>query len=755
MKIKITLLFTVLVFTGTVSKVNAQIDNTFTGENSGENNTGSFNTGYGKYALMNNTSNSNNAFGLGTLSNSTGGFNCAFGNEALALNGIGTLNCSLGTRTLFNNDSGSGNIAVGHRALEANIDGNYNTAIGYFSLLKNKGNRNIAMGYYSPRHLQSGDDNIFIGSETAINLVHASFNVFLGNRITVPKTPSTSILAGFDTSKSIIFADGLGNQRIFIHKNGNTGIGLGNNVIPANRLDVKGGVAIGRNFTPDGVNPGIIAPANGLMVEGSVGIGTTTPNNKVEITQGTNGNSGLRFTNLTSNYNPATTPVTNRFLTVNQNGDVILNKVANPIETNVLSSNANLMTSNVNSISSSSTIINSISNAINSNNQLITTVNGVASAPVNLPDISGLDTSATNELQTLSQTGNTVTLSNGGGSFTLPTFADTDAQSLALTGNTLSISNGNSVTLPTYVDTPQTISQSGNTVTLSNGGGSFVLPAPQAPQTISQTGNTVTLSNGGGSFTMPTLIDTDEQTLSITGNTLTISNGNSVQLPVHGNQSITQNGAIVTLSNGGGSITLQSTIVTPGDNVSILGNGSAGTPYVVSSTDTSLYADNGNINAATTVDGNRIVSMNGSNIWFNSGSSQPNGKIYIGSNASYPSTTGNYKLYVEGGILTEKVKVALRSTANWADYVFEKNYDLMPLKNVEEYIAAHRHLPGIDSASELSKNGLDLAEMQAKHMAKIEEMMLYIIEQNKTIEKNIKDIEELKKQVKALTANED
>ena len=310
--------------------------------------------------------------------------------------------------------------------------------------------------------------------------------------------------------------------------------------------------------------------------------------------------------------------------------------MANPIETNVLTSNANLMTSNVNSISSSSTIINSISNSVNSNNQLITTVNGVASAPVNLPR--------------------------------------TDEQSLSLTGNTLSISNGNSVTLPTYVDTPQT---------------------------LSQTGNTVTLSNGGGSFTMP------------------------------------------------------NTSVTAGTNVTVSGSGTSASPYVISAGDTSLYANNGTINSATTTNGNRVVTMNNSNIWFKSAAADTNSKIYIGTTATYPSTTGNYKLYVEGGILTEKVKVALRSTANWADYVFEKNYDLMPLKNVEEYIAIHKHLPGIDSASELAKNGLDLAEMQAKHMAKIEEMMLYIIDQNKTIEKNIKDIEELKKQVKVLTANED
>ena len=643
-------------------------------------------------ALRNNTSNSNSAFGVGTLSNTTGGFNCAFGNQALALNGNGRLNCAFGTSSLSNNKSGSSNIAIGHRSQEANISGNNNTAIGYATLLTNLGSSNTVLGSYSPRNLLTGDSNIFIGAETAINLLNGSNNVFLGNRITVPKSPSTPILAGNDTSNSIIIADGLGNQKIFIQKNGNTGIGLGNNVIPVNRLDIKGGVAIGNNFTPNGVTPGIVAPTSGLIVEGKVGIGTSSPNNKVEITSGINGNSGLRFTDLTSNFNPATSIASNRFLTVNQNGDVVLNKITNPIETNVLTSNANLMTSNVNSISSSSTIINSISNSVNSNNQLITTVNGVASAPVNLPG--------------------------------------TDEQSLSLTGNTLSISNGNSVTLPTYNYTPQLLTQSENTITLSN---------------------------GGGSFTLPTFNDTDAQSLALNGNTLSISNGNSVTLPTYVDtpQTFSQTGNTVTLSNGGGSFTMPNTSVTAGTNVTVSGSGTSASPYVISAGDTSLYANNGTINSATTTNGNRVVTMNNSNIWFQSAASDTNSKIYIGTSATYPTTSGNYKLFVEGGILTEKVKVALRSTANWADYVFEKNYDLMPLKNVEEYIAIHKHLPGIDSASELAKNGLDLAEMQAKHMAKIEELMLYIIDQNKTIEKNIKDIEELKKQVKVLTANED
>jgi len=692
MKIKITLLFTVLLFVGTIYRVNGQVDNTFTGENSGIVNTGNYNTGYGVNALRNNTSNSNSAFGVGTLSNTTGGFNCAFGNQALALNGNGRLNCALGTSSLSNNKSGSANIAIGHRSQEANISGNNNTAIGYATLLTNLGSSNTVLGSYSPRSLLTGDSNIFIGAETAINLLNGSNNVFLGNRITVPKSPSTPILAGNDTSNSIIIADGLGNQKIFIQKNGNTGIGLGNNVIPVNKLDIKGGVAIGKNYTPNGVSPGIVAPTSGLIVEGKVGIGTSSPNNKVEITSGINGNSGLRFTDLTSNYNPATSIASNRFLTVNQNGDVVLNKISNPIETNVLTSNANLMTSNVNSISSSSTIINSISNSVNSNNQLITNVNGVASAPINLPG--------------------------------------KDEQSLSLTGNTLSISDGNSVTLPSYIDTPQILSQSENTITLSN---------------------------GGGSFTLPTFNDTDAQSLALNGNTLSISNGNSVTLPTFNStpQLLSQSENTITLSNGGGSFTMPNTSVTAGTNVTVSGSGTSASPYVISAGDTSLYANNGTINSATTTNGNRVVTMNNSNIWFQSAAADTNSKIYIGTSATYPTTSGNYKLFVEGGILTEKVKVALRSTANWADYVFEKNYDLMPLKNVEEYIAIHKHLPGIDSASELAKNGLDLAEMQAKHMAKIEEMMLYIIDQNKTIEKNIKDIEELKKQVKVLTANED
>lgn len=100
------------------------------------------------------------------------------------------------------------------------------------------------------------------------------------------------------------------------------------------------------------------------------------------------------------------------------------------------------------------------------------------------------------------------------------------------------------------------------------------------------------------------------------------------------------------------------------------------------------------------------------------------GKFYIGSN----NTPGDYKLYVAGGILTEKVKVALLSSSDWADYVFKPDYHLMPLDEVRKFIAENCHLPGMLTAEEVKKQGLDVAKSDAKLLEKIEELTLYILQ---------------------------
>jgi hypothetical protein len=117
-----------------------------------------------------------------------------------------------------------------------------------------------------------------------------------------------------------------------------------------------------------------------------------------------------------------------------------------------------------------------------------------------------------------------------------------------------------------------------------------------------------------------------------------------------------------------------------------------------------------------------------------------NGKVSIG-NVTTPS---GYKLFVEEGILTEKVKVALKTTTDWADYVFAPDYKLMPLEEVELFTKENKHLPNVPSAEEMVKNGLNVAEMDAKLLEKIEELTLYAIDQEKQADILNKELETVK-----------
>ena len=82
-----------------------------------------------------------------------------------------------------------------------------------------------------------------------------------------------------------------------------------------------------------------------------------------------------------------------------------------------------------------------------------------------------------------------------------------------------------------------------------------------------------------------------------------------------------------------------------------------------------------------------------------------------------------YRLSVDGRIRANEVKVY----SGWADYVFEADYELMPLSEVEAYIAENGHLPNMPSSAEVAQNGVDLGESQAKLLEKIEELTLHLI----------------------------
>ena len=93
-----------------------------------------------------------------------------------------------------------------------------------------------------------------------------------------------------------------------------------------------------------------------------------------------------------------------------------------------------------------------------------------------------------------------------------------------------------------------------------------------------------------------------------------------------------------------------------------------------------------------------------------------------------------YRLVVQDGILTEKIKVAIRNQTDWADYVFEPTYSLMPLSEVEKFIKKNRHLPNVPSAGAMVEKGIEVGHTSKIFMEKIEELTLYMIEMKKEIE---------------------
>ena len=125
-------------------------------------------------------------------------------------------------------------------------------------------------------------------------------------------------------------------------------------------------------------------------------------------------------------------------------------------------------------------------------------------------------------------------------------------------------------------------------------------------------------------------------------------------------------------------------------------------------------------------------------------SNKTGGKVGIGT-TNIPS---QFKLAVAGKMITEEVTVKLQST--WPDYVFTNEYKLPSLKEVEKQIKENGHLANIPSAEEVAKNGVELGEMNKKLLEKVEELTLYTIQQEKELEKQGKEIEELKALVRKL-----
>jgi hypothetical protein len=122
------------------------------------------------------------------------------------------------------------------------------------------------------------------------------------------------------------------------------------------------------------------------------------------------------------------------------------------------------------------------------------------------------------------------------------------------------------------------------------------------------------------------------------------------------------------------------------------------------------------------------------------------GKVGIG------TTNPSAKLDVNGNIRAERIDVI--SDVPASDYVFDQGYNLRSLPEVEQFVKTNKHLPEVPSAKEFKENGYSVGEMDDILLRKVEELTLYVIEQNKKLEnKNeiidalVQNVEILKKQV--------
>jgi len=161
-------------------------------------------------------------------------------------------------------------------------------------------------------------------------------------------------------------------------------------------------------------------------------------------------------------------------------------------------------------------------------------------------------------------------------------------------------------------------------------------------------------------------------------------------------------------------------------------------PQTPTFTSSSIVIANTTYNVKTAVD--NYVNTRGTSLsnplWVTS-----TGSNYFAGNVGVGISNPAYKLDVNGVIRAKEIKVE----TGWADFVFDNDYKLPSLNQVESHIREYKHLPGIPSEAQVKEEGVNLAEMQVKLLQKIEELTLYVIELKKENEEIKQQLNELKK----------
>lgn len=104
----------------------------------------------------------------------------------------------------------------------------------------------------------------------------------------------------------------------------------------------------------------------------------------------------------------------------------------------------------------------------------------------------------------------------------------------------------------------------------------------------------------------------------------------------------------------------------------------------------------------------------------------------------------------QGDVVKARYQLRISDASQWSDKVFSPTYQLRPLSQVATYVRQQGHLPGVPSAEEVRREGVDLVKMNSLLLEKVEELTLYGIDQAKTTQQQQKEIDELKRLVNQL-----
>lgn len=122
-----------------------------------------------------------------------------------------------------------------------------------------------------------------------------------------------------------------------------------------------------------------------------------------------------------------------------------------------------------------------------------------------------------------------------------------------------------------------------------------------------------------------------------------------------------------------------------------------------------------------------------------------------GTNSMFVSNDGNFGIGLSNPTAKLHVNGTIKAPAtDWSDFVFDEDYNLPSLQEVESHIQTHGHLKDIPSEAEVMNSGVDLTKMDAKLLQKIEELTLYMIDMNKRMNQLETENQELKEKVKSL-----